>query len=128
MLASAIGCTSTVVLWISLATTIQADIGWMAWVVGGLTGFGMSCRPEDRASSIAGVLAAATAISGVMIAKAVTFLTVVLPLLQQIPAENEGSTLTLFSSAMFKTMDALFLAAGALTAYWLGSRGASNES
>jgi len=70
---SGVGALLGAAIWAGIALAIGFEIGWVAWGLGGLAGFGM-LRGYRSANVRAGVAASAIAVLGIVGAKAVVFL------------------------------------------------------
>ncbi len=124
---SLIGSGSVAAFWAGVALAIQMEIGWMAWGLGALSGFGMACRHENNHSTLAGVIATVMSLVGISVAKVAVFFAVLLPILRQIdPDVVVTATSTLFFSTMFDPVDGVFIFLGVATAFKVGC-GASGE-
>ena len=116
---------SVTILWMSAAVALQMEIGWLAWGLGAFTGYGMHCGPSHSYHRLAGILACSLSLVGIVIAKLLTFLVVLLPILRQIDPTVSG-TPQLFAATMFDPVDGLFILLGLVTAYRIGSQRNAN--
>lgn len=77
-------------IWIGVAMATEYEIGWIAWGVGGLAGLGMAMGYRDR-NVKAGLVASVMALFGVVFAKVMVFVLVIMSLAQTYSkaAEND---------------------------------------
>jgi len=102
-------------IWSAAAMASGYEIGWIAWGVGGLAGFGMA-KGYGQPTQLAGAAAAALAIGGIFLAK-------VFILVFVLDVDVTGDTII----AMFGVIDAVFILLAVVTAYRLASAGSDGE-
>jgi hypothetical protein len=86
-IASAIGALIGGAIWFGVAMATQYEIGWIAWAVGGLAGIGMYAGHRGY-DSTAGVITAAMAVGGILLAKVAIFYVVLQPLFAAFDLES----------------------------------------
>lgn len=115
----AIGAAIGAAIWCGIALATHYEIGYVAWALGGLTGFGMQLGYGD-ANPKAGLTAVGLALLGIAASKisiVYFFFKGAIPLGSLISAE--------FLKDVMEPMDLLFVALAVITAYRIGTNGLS---
>ena len=86
---SLIGAIVGALVWAGIAVATQYEFGLIAWGVGGLAGIGMALGHDDDDGLLAGVIAAACAIAGVIAAKLFIVLFLIMPMINVISEAAE---------------------------------------
>ncbi|MEA2709900.1 MAG: hypothetical protein QOF78_2501 [Phycisphaerales bacterium] len=76
-------------IWFAIAKGIEREIGWVAWGIGVMAGFGMMIGANGN-SVTAGMIAAIMATAGIMLGKVMVFCFVVLPMFSNILDKTFG--------------------------------------
>ena len=121
--------------WALVGAATGMQIGWLAWGVGVLCGFAVAVGWQDS-DMMAGVVAAACAVFGILLGKFMLMYFVLIPKVAELAGESvadireglaaNGGYMSLFQ-VMFGPMDLLFIGLAIFSAFRLASGTASND-
>lgn len=132
MVAAGIGGVIGAIVWGSIAYYVHAEVGYVAWGVGGLVGFCVRMAAEEMDEGIAGIIAAIGAVVSILMGKVLAGYFIVQWLVKdgKLPAEiaaaAQGQLLWIAFKSSFGLLDIVFLVLAIATAYRIGS-GQSNS-
>lgn len=115
------------VAWVVIAIFTGYEIGWIAWGLGALAGLGMAVGHEDQDGTMAGIIAAAMAVVGILAAKGMIYDQLYRELAElgitadQIAELEAVMGESISFSAMFGPIDGLFILLAVGSAYGIGS-------
>lgn len=86
---SAVGAAIGGAIWFGVAMATEYEIGWIAWGLGGMAGFGMHVGYR-KSNGMAGVIAAGVSVAAILLAKVAIFHFVTQPLFDSFSDEGVG--------------------------------------
>lgn len=113
---SVVGAAIGAAVWAAVAISIDYEIGWIAWGLGAFAGLGMATGNNDRDNLIAGLIASAVAVGGILAAKMFVLHWLSIPL-----QAGDGSFGLTTIWAMFDGYDLLFVLLAVVTAFRVGT-------
>jgi DNA-directed RNA polymerase subunit RPC12/RpoP len=106
---SAVGAVIGAVVWYLIAMKLDCEIGYVAWGIGLLTGFGMLIGHRDG-GPVPGILAALIALGSIVAAKVMIFMAIA-----------DGFAMDVFIKVMFDFIDVIFVVLAVATAFKVGA-------
>lgn len=106
------------VIWILMATKLEEEYNWMAWVIGAFCGFAMTANFQQK-YYVAGVIAAVVSLVSVMTAKHFVFQSFVHRIAEMSGNEEFANQFGFWHA--FRPVDGVFATLACVTAYKIGS-------